>query len=221
MVSPESLSASLSTFALISLAEIGDKSQLVCMTLAARHRHWPVILGAAAAFTVLNALAVIFGAGVAAWVPERVTAGVVAVLFGAFGIHALRTQDDAETEDVIERPGHSIFFTTLLLILVAEFGDKTQIAVAGLAGGKSVTKARKELRESLITTAPVFAAKPFFMSDTLTLVDCSIAPLLWRLPILGIELPAQAKAVQEYAANLFERESFQSSLTELEREMRE
>jgi len=90
-----------------------------------------------------------------------------------------------------------------------------------LAGGKSVTKARKELRESLITTAPVFAAKPFFMSDTLTLVDCSIAPLLWRLPILGIELPAQAKAVQEYAANLFERESFQSSLTELEREMRE
>jgi putative Ca2+/H+ antiporter (TMEM165/GDT1 family) len=67
-------------------------------------------------------------------IPERVTAGLVAVLFGAFGIHALYKQDDSESEDVVERSGHSIFLTTLLLILVAEFGDKTQIAVAGLAG---------------------------------------------------------------------------------------
>ncbi len=129
----ESLSVSLSTFTLISLAEIGDKSQLVCMALAARHRHWPVILGAAAAFVLLNALAVLFGAGVAAWVPERVTAGLVAVLFGAFGIHALRTRSEDNPEEIAEQPNHSIFFTTLLLIFVAEFGDKTQIAVAGLA----------------------------------------------------------------------------------------
>ncbi len=133
MLPPESFSVSLSTFALIALAEIGDKSQLVCMTLAARHRHWPVILGATAAFLILNALAVLFGAGIATWVPERVTAGVVAVLFGAFGIHALLNQDDGEMEDVVERSGHSIFFTALLLILVAELGDKTQLAVAGLA----------------------------------------------------------------------------------------
>ena len=135
MVLPDSLSISLSTFTLIALAEIGDKSQLVCMTLAARHRHWPVILGAATAFLVLNTLAVLFGAGVAAWVPERVTAGLVAVLFGAFGIHALRKQEDAESGDIAERSGNGIFLTTLLLIFVAEFGDKTQIAVAGLAGG--------------------------------------------------------------------------------------
>ena len=135
MIPPESLSISLSTFTLIALAEVGDKSQLVCMTLAARHRHWPVILGATTAFFVLNALAVLFGAGVAAWIPERVTAGLVALLFGAFGIHALYKQDDSESEDVVEKSGHGIFITTLLLILVAEFGDKTQIAVAGLAGG--------------------------------------------------------------------------------------
>jgi len=133
MISPESFSITISTFALIALAEIGDKSQLVCMTLAARHRHWPVLLGATAAFLILNALAVLFGAGVAAWVPERVMAGIVAVLFALFGIHALRTPDEEDSEDVIEKPGHGIFFTTLLLILVAEFGDKTQIAVAGLA----------------------------------------------------------------------------------------
>jgi RNA polymerase-associated protein len=89
-----------------------------------------------------------------------------------------------------------------------------------LAGGKPATKARKELRESLTVTAPVFAAKPYFMSDDLTLVDCSIAPLLWRLPSLGVELPSQAKAVEDYAARLFERASFQESLTELEQEMR-
>jgi Ca2+/H+ antiporter, TMEM165/GDT1 family len=135
MLPPDPIAASLSTFTLIALAELGDKSQLVCMTLAARHRHWPVLLGAITAFVALNALAVSFGAGVAAWVPERITAGVVAVLFAAFGLHALRQgADDAAPEAVEERPGHGIFITTLLLILVAEFGDKTQIAVAGLAG---------------------------------------------------------------------------------------
>ena len=126
--------ALFSTFSLITLAEIGDKSQLVCMTLAARHRHWPVLLGASTAFLVLNTLAVLFGAAVAAWVPERLAAGIVAMLFGAFGIHALMSRDDSNTGDVAERPGQGIFLTTLLLILVAEFGDKTQLAVAGLAG---------------------------------------------------------------------------------------
>ncbi len=133
MFTLDSLSISLSTFTLISLAEIGDKSQLVCMTLAARHRHWPVILGATAAFVVLNALAVLFGTAVAAWIPEQIVAVLVAILFGAFGLHAIRTEVDEHSEVTIDRSGHSIFFTTLLLIFVAEFGDKTQIAVAGLS----------------------------------------------------------------------------------------
>lgn len=131
---PEFLSASVSTFTLIALAEIGDKSQLVCMTLAARHRHWPILLGAAVAFSVLNALAVLFGAAVATWVPEPVMAGIVAVLFAVFGIQSLLSEADDESEQVEEKPGHGIFVTTLLLLLVAEFGDKTQIAVAGLGG---------------------------------------------------------------------------------------
>ncbi|MCG6901004.1 MAG: TMEM165/GDT1 family protein [Gammaproteobacteria bacterium] len=133
MISAEPVSISLSTFTLIALAEFGDKSQLVCMSLAARHRHWPVILGATLAFLVLNALAVLFGAGMANWVPERITAALVALLFGSFGIHALLMQEDEESAEVVERSGHGIFLTTLLLIFVAEFGDKTQIAVAGLA----------------------------------------------------------------------------------------
>ena len=134
MIPPDPISVSLSAFTLIAFAEIGDKSQLVCMSLATRHRHWPVILGATAAFFLLNTLAVVFGAGVAAWVPERVMAGIVAVLFGVFGIYSFFSQEASDSQDVVEKPGHGVFFTTLFLILVAEFGDKTQIAVAGLAG---------------------------------------------------------------------------------------
>ena len=89
-----------------------------------------------------------------------------------------------------------------------------------LAGKKEAAKARKELRESLITTAPVFGAKPFFMSDEFTLVDCAIAPLLWRLPVLGVEIPSSAKGLHNYAKRLFEKESFTQSLSEAEREMR-
>ena len=134
MILPESFSVALSTFALIALAEIGDKSQFVCVALAARHRHWPVILGAITAFLALNTLAVLFGAGVAAWVPERIMAGLVSLLFAAFGVHALYKQVDDESEDAVEMSDHGIFITALVLIFVAEFGDKTQIAVAGLAG---------------------------------------------------------------------------------------
>ncbi|MCM8856638.1 MAG: glutathione S-transferase N-terminal domain-containing protein [Candidatus Thiodiazotropha sp.] len=89
-----------------------------------------------------------------------------------------------------------------------------------LSGKKEATKARKELRESLITTAPVFNAKPFFMSEELTLVDCIIAPLLWRLPELGVEIPASAKGLHEYTKRVFEKESFIKSLSEAEQEMR-
>jgi len=120
------------TFLLVGLAEFGDKSQLVCMTLAARHRGLPVLVGAIAAFAILNLLAVLFGAAVAAWLPEWLVTVAVAVLFAVFGISALRYQDEDEDDDVEEAPGHGIVATTFLLIFLAEFGDKTQLAVAGL-----------------------------------------------------------------------------------------
>ncbi|WP_281648596.1 glutathione S-transferase N-terminal domain-containing protein [Parendozoicomonas sp. Alg238-R29] len=84
----------------------------------------------------------------------------------------------------------------------------------------AVTKARKELREGLTGISPIFAEKPFFLSDEFTLVDCCVAPVLWRLPVLGVELPKQAKDLQAYADRLFERESFLESLSEVEKEMR-
>jgi putative Ca2+/H+ antiporter (TMEM165/GDT1 family) len=128
------LSASaVTSFALIAAAEIGDKSQLVCMTLASRHRAMPVLLGAIAAFAFLNTLAVIFGVAIASWLPETIVAATVAFLFAAFGVHSLRIKEDDDDLDVKEKSGHGIFFTTFLLITVAEFGDKTQLAVVALS----------------------------------------------------------------------------------------
>jgi RNA polymerase-associated protein len=89
-----------------------------------------------------------------------------------------------------------------------------------LSGKKEAAKARKELRESLISTSPVFNAKPFFMSDEFTLVDCAIAPLLWRLQELGVDIPASTKGLHDYANRLFEKDSFIKSLSEAEQEMR-
>ncbi len=85
-----------------------------------------------------------------------------------------------------------------------------------------VTKSRKELREGILAISPIFAEKPFFMSDEFTLVDCCIAPILWRLPSLGIEIRSskQSKPLLAYMDALFERDSFQESLSEQEREMR-
>ncbi len=86
-------------------------------------------------------------------------------------------------------------------------------------GEKTAAKARKILRDSIASSADVFGAKPFFLSDEFTLVDASIAPILWRLKQYKIELPAQAKPVLKYAERLFARESFATSLTEAEQEM--
>lgn len=90
-----------------------------------------------------------------------------------------------------------------------------------LAGGKAADAARKELRDSLLGIAPVFIEKPYFMHDEFTLVDCCLAPLLWRLEILGIKIPntKQAKPLLGYMQRIFDRPGFRESLTEKELEM--
>ena len=88
-------------------------------------------------------------------------------------------------------------------------------------GEKGVASAaRRCLRDHLSTLAPIFAQKTYFMSDDYSLVDCYLAPILWRLPAYGVRLPAHAKALQKFADRLFEREAFAQSLTEAEYELR-
>lgn len=79
--------------------------------------------------------------------------------------------------------------------------------------------AKKNLQESLLSTVEVFSAKPYFLSDEFSIVDCSIAPILWRLPSFGIKLGASAKPILDYAERVFDRPSFRSSLSEEEVEM--
>jgi RNA polymerase-associated protein len=81
---------------------------------------------------------------------------------------------------------------------------------------------RKEFRDSLLGMAVIFDDKPFFMSDEFTLVDCCMAPLLWRLELLGVKLPntRQSKPLVAYMQRLFDRPAFRASLTDTERSMR-
>ncbi len=85
---------------------------------------------------------------------------------------------------------------------------------------KLASKPRKMLRESILASVELFAAKQYFLSDEFSLVDSSIAPVLWRLPAYGIDLGSQAEPIEAYMKRVFERRSFQESLTELEQEMR-
>jgi len=82
-----------------------------------------------------------------------------------------------------------------------------------------LARLRKELQESITSTAPAFAQMPYFLSEEFSLVDCCLAPLLWRLPLLGIILPFQARSVLAYAERIFKRESFLASLTKAETAM--
>lgn len=86
---------------------------------------------------------------------------------------------------------------------------------------EAVKTARRDLQERLIQLIPVFDHKPFFMSDDYSLVDISMAVLLWRLQYLGIELPKSAKAIFDYTDKMLSREFFAESLSEDELDMRD
>ncbi len=82
-------------------------------------------------------------------------------------------------------------------------------------------QARKILRESVLSAAEVFDVKPYFLSDEFSLVDCTIAPILWRLPKYGIDVPEkQGKPILRYMDRVFSREAFQQSLSKVEKSIR-
>ena len=92
--------------------------------------------------------------------------------------------------------------------------------MANIKAETCVGESREQLLQSLLSLEPVFASKPYFLSDDYSLLDCFVAPLLWRLPQLGIDLPETANALDVYMKRVFKRESFQSSLSDSEREVR-
>lgn len=86
--------------------------------------------------------------------------------------------------------------------------------------GNEAESAREQLLESLTSLEPVFADKAYFLSDEFSLLDCALAPLLWRLPRLGVAISDDAKGLNAYMQRVFKRESFQASLTDAERQLR-
>ena len=98
------------------------------------------------------------------------------------------------------------------------YGLAAQIEKEGQ--GKGGPKLRSDLRDLVLQTADFFKVKPYFLSDEFSLVDASIAPILWRLPRYEIEIPKEAQALIKYAKLVFSRPAFRASLSEQEREMR-
>jgi len=122
-----------SSFALLFLAEMGDKTQLMAMALAHRYRPLPVVAGVLLAFLLLNALAVLLGAALFRYVPQKLVLVVAGLLFLFFGWRSWREANAEEESDKALRSGGNAFLVSFSLTLLAELGDKTQLAMVALA----------------------------------------------------------------------------------------
>jgi RNA polymerase-associated protein len=90
------------------------------------------------------------------------------------------------------------------------------------AGSKAESEAaRKRMRELVQASLPLFKASRFFLNTELSLADCALAPILWRLPALGVDLARDAKPIEDYAQRIFRSPIFVRSLLPEERHYRE
>lgn len=120
----------VSSFTVVALAEMGDRTQLIAFSLASRYRRpWTVMLGILIATVANHALAATVGVWVAAWLPDRLVRWVVGLGFVAFGLWTL-VPDTAE--DPAERPGWGPLVATTVTFFLVEMGDKTQLATVAL-----------------------------------------------------------------------------------------
>jgi stringent starvation protein A len=106
-------------------------------------------------------------------------------------------------------------------LMLMRFNQDWYTLLPTLTGGerRAVTRARNTIRDGLTVISQIFKEQPFVLGEEFSLVDCSLAPILWRLDFYGINLPRQAKAIMDYAERVFARKSFQQSLTETETEL--
>ncbi|MGF1644100.1 MAG: TMEM165/GDT1 family protein [Thiotrichales bacterium] len=125
----------LSSFGLLFLAEMGDKSQLMAMTLAHRYRVWPVIGGVFLAFAALNLLAVLLGAVLFRYVPQRLVLIVAGVLFLVFAYRAWSDSNEGDGDGDVTGRVRNALLASFAIIFLAELGDKTQLAMVALASG--------------------------------------------------------------------------------------
>jgi putative Ca2+/H+ antiporter (TMEM165/GDT1 family) len=126
------LGVGASAFALLFVAEMGDKTQLTAMTLATRYRALPVAIGVCSAFLVLNLLAVLVGQVLFRYVPQQAVLLAAGMLFLVFAWKSWQASDEDE-EASGPADARSAVITSFLMIFMAELGDKTQLALIALA----------------------------------------------------------------------------------------
>lgn len=132
------MDAFLLSFGIIFLAELGDKSQLMAMTFAARYRALTILLAITVATALVHLFSVALGAAVGAALPTDAISVVAGVAFLGFAAWTLRGDTLDEDEAVrAARGGRSVFFTVGLAFFLAELGDKTMLATVTLAAGQS------------------------------------------------------------------------------------
>lgn len=185
----------LTSYFLILAAEIGDKSQLVCMALAVRYRATPVLAGSILAFLFLNSIAVIFGSAIAGWIPELVIAIIVSALFLGFGLHALfasADDDDISGKDISDddiqiKSQRHILLSTFALITLAELGDKTQLAVVALSSQGNPTSVWFGSTLALVTTSvmAVWAGRTLLQRIPIVLLHRISGALFIALSVLA------------------------------------
>lgn len=128
------MTAFLVSFAVIFVAELGDKSQLMALTFATRYPWLPVLIGITAATALVHAVSVVIGAALGATIPTRAIALVAAVAFVLFGVWTLRGDRLSETDvERAERPTHHVALAVGSVFMLAELGDKTMLATITLA----------------------------------------------------------------------------------------
>jgi Ca2+/H+ antiporter, TMEM165/GDT1 family len=119
--------------AAVAIAEIGDKTQLLSLILAAKYRRpLPICIGILIATLANHALAAWFGAAVAAWLTPVVLKWIVAASFLAIGLWTL-VPDKVDENEIPARSGHGVLVATMIAFFLAEMGDKTQVATVVLA----------------------------------------------------------------------------------------
>lgn len=89
------------------------------------------------------------------------------------------------------------------------------------AGGRPADTARKHLREQLLSSVPLFKASRYFLNPELSLADCLVAPVIWRLPSLGVNLGREGKPIIDYGERIFHTQGFVRSLTDAEKPLHE
>lgn len=104
----------------------------------------------------------------------------------------------------------------LLMLRIEQDWYPTLETAQNAASEAERAQALKQLKEEILAIAPIFSQNTYFMNDEFSLIDCYVAPLLWRMQELGVEFSgAGSKAVKSYMSRVFTRDSFLQSVGEL------